>query len=492
MSSSGSLKDGHRSDSKNEIGSLRDVEERKRTWYRTTMFNAHVIGVVGFTAPGLWNAMSALGAGGAREPYLVNAANALIFGLMGIFCLLDATVSNYIGLSWTLVLGAVGYPVYSAGLYCNVKYGNEWFVLFGAAINGISAGLFWASEAAVAVGYPEPSKRGKYLNIWVWWRTIGPIIGGAIVLALNHKNGERGHVGTDTYIIFIALQCLSVPVALLLSPPEKVQREDGTEVQPQPKVSLKQTFVDLGRCFKRREVLLLLPIFSAAYFNSYSSTFAALYFSVRARALNGFVGNFPTLLASQLISSLLDYKGLTQKRRLIWGFWIVVATHILAWVYAVVIIADFKTSNPVLDWSHKGAFVRGFFVDLFWSFSKQTLQSWLYYIMGTFTEDISELTRYTGILRGVESFAQAVAYGLNADKRINSWVPIGINLGLLVISIYPTWLVVQDFGAQEEKKLAAQDEEKTSVSDDGVDKPETTGTGPETLVKVATREGRVQ
>jgi hypothetical protein len=27
-----------------------------------------------------------------------------------------------------------------------------------------SAGLFWASEATVAMGYPEASKRGKYLK----------------------------------------------------------------------------------------------------------------------------------------------------------------------------------------------------------------------------------------------------------------------------------------------------------------------------------------
>ena len=28
----------------------------------------------------------------------------------------------------------------------------------------ISAGLFWASEGAVALGYPEPAKRGKYMK----------------------------------------------------------------------------------------------------------------------------------------------------------------------------------------------------------------------------------------------------------------------------------------------------------------------------------------
>ena len=29
---------------------------------------------------------------------------------------------------------------------------------------------------------------------------------------------------TETYLVFVALQCLSVPIALLLTPPEKVPR----------------------------------------------------------------------------------------------------------------------------------------------------------------------------------------------------------------------------------------------------------------------------
>jgi hypothetical protein len=58
-----------------------DAPTTGRVWYRTTLYNAFVIGSVGFLAPGLWNAMNSLGAGGAETPYLVNAANALVFGL---------------------------------------------------------------------------------------------------------------------------------------------------------------------------------------------------------------------------------------------------------------------------------------------------------------------------------------------------------------------------------------------------------------------------
>lgn len=68
--------------------------------------------------------MNSLGAGGEENPFFVNAANALVFALMGIFCIIVAPIANAIGLKWTLLLGATGYPLYSAGLYCNDCLGN--------------------------------------------------------------------------------------------------------------------------------------------------------------------------------------------------------------------------------------------------------------------------------------------------------------------------------------------------------------------------------
>lgn len=64
------------------------IQVTKRIWYRTTLFNAFIIGGVGFMAPGLWNAMNSLGAGGAESPFLINAANSLVFSLSMPFGLL--------------------------------------------------------------------------------------------------------------------------------------------------------------------------------------------------------------------------------------------------------------------------------------------------------------------------------------------------------------------------------------------------------------------
>ncbi|KID73699.1 uncharacterized protein G6M90_00g001840 [Metarhizium brunneum] len=417
----------------------------KRTWYRTTLFNAFVIGMVGFLAPGLWNAMSALGAGGAQEPFLVNAANALVFGLMGILCLIGGPIANRIGLDWTLFLGAVGYPIYSAGLYTNNRYGNEWLVLVGAVTCGLSAGLFWASEGAVALGYPEPTKRGKYMNIWLWFRTGGPLLGGAIVLALNHDASakKKGKIDAQTYLVFVALQCVAAPVALLLSSPETVQRSDGSKVIVKAEKSLKEEFKSLWKLTMRKDLLLLLPIFWAAYFNQYSGNFQTYYFGVRARALIGFVSNFGTLLSSQLMSWFLDYDGIRVKRRIELGFYYVVVWHVIAWVYGWVIQEKYTANPPVWDWEDAG-FVQGFFVLLLWDFARQSLQNWLYYFLATKTDNISELSRFSGILRGQESFAQAISYGLNTREWKGGRVPLAVNTILLGLSVYPTWLAVRD------------------------------------------------
>lgn len=425
----------------------------RRTWYRTTLFNAFVIGTVGFMAPGLWNAMNQLGAGGAQEPFLVNAANALVFGLMALLCLFGGPVANRIGLAWTLFLGAVGYPIYSAGLYTNNRYGNVWFVLVGAVACGFSAGLFWASEGAVALGYPEPGKRGRYMNIWLIFRTGGPLLGGAIVLAMNNDAGAKvkGKVSYETYLVFVALQCVAAPAALLLSPPEKVQRADGTRVVLEKRGTWKEECLALWRTSKNRHIALLLPVFWASYFNQYSGNFQTYYFGVRARALIGFVSNFGTLLSSQLISLWLDNKRFSVKKRIMYGYYYVVVWHVIAWwvrsssaackqlqltyvqrVYGWVVQEKYTAQSepPLLDWEDKG-FTEGFFVLLLWDFARQALQNWLYYLVAAKAENISELTRLSGILRGQESLAQAISFGLNTQRWKGGRVPLAVNTILL-------------------------------------------------------------
>lgn len=75
--------------------------------------------------------------------------------------------------------------------------------------------------------------------------------------------------------------------------------------------------------------------------------------------------------------------------------------------------------------------MEGFFVLLLWDFARQALQNWLYYFLATKTDNISELSRLSGILRGQESFAQAISYGLNTREWKGGRVPLAVNTILL-------------------------------------------------------------
>ena len=96
-----------------------------------------------------------------------------------------------------------------------------------------------------------------------------------------------------------------------------------------------------------------------------------------------------------------------------------------------------------MDYTTPG-FVKGAFVLFMWSFAQQTAQNWLYYLVGSMTENIAELTRLTGILRGQESFGEAVSYGLNTKEWFGGRVPMAVNTILLGLCVVPTWIVVRN------------------------------------------------
>jgi MFS family permease len=88
--------------------------------------------------------------------------------------------------------------LYGAGLYTNNVHPTTWFLLFGSALCGISAGFFWAAEAAIIIGYPSPTERAFYLAVWQTAKASGPIVGGAINLGLNAGRSTAGSVGSST------------------------------------------------------------------------------------------------------------------------------------------------------------------------------------------------------------------------------------------------------------------------------------------------------
>lgn len=273
--------------------------------------------------------MNSLGAGGTARPQLVNASNALTFCLMVVSCYFSSAMVHYIGIKGALIFGTMGYAPYAAGLYMNSRYGTEWLILLGASLCGLSAGVFWMAEAAIAIAYPEPWNRGRALGFWLTFRLSGQIIGGAVNIALNVDNDQAGQVSYTVYILFIAIQAAGPFVALLLNKPSKVERKDGKkvtlEILADPWKEIRRT----TRLFFTKKFLMIVPfigqaVFSESVFFTYLSCKSSIpipyisdqilnhhrsvWFSVRSRALGSFLGGIVAVISGNLLGVSTDIR----------------------------------------------------------------------------------------------------------------------------------------------------------------------------------------
>ncbi|PYI03247.1 DUF895 domain membrane protein [Aspergillus sclerotiicarbonarius CBS 121057] len=425
-------------------------------WYRSTTYNALILGLCNFLAPGIWTAMNSLGGGGSESPYLVDAANALTFGLMVFSCFFGSILVRYVGIKYTLVLGTIGYAPYAAGLYTHNRFGTDWLVLFGAALCGISAGVFWMAESAIALSYPEARNQGRFLGLWLSFRVGGQILGGAVNLGLNVGRSTAGSVSYSVFGVFIALQALGPVGGLLLTPPEKVQRRDGQVVKLRIARDAWFEVKAMVKMFCRWEFLLILPLIAqATYTEAVMFTYLDLWFSVRVRALGSFLSGVVALIGGNVLGLFLD-SGLGLKVRSRGAFWGVLGLQGAWWVWATVVTTGYwREGRTGIDWTDEG-FARGFVLYLVWVLGFQLNYMFLYFVVGNLAADEEEVVRISGLLRGVESAVQAVSYGLSSVGIMASVGGTYLNFGLWGISLLPAWLVIRQFGVGEDRKLARE------------------------------------
>ncbi|KAM5354137.1 hypothetical protein ACJ41O_000787 [Fusarium nematophilum] len=417
----------------------------KYNWFRGVFFQATIVGIAAFTAPGLWNAMNSVGAGGQQTPYLVMAGNALLFSFMTITCLTGSLVANRFGLKYTLIFGTLGFVIYSAALYTNNRYGTKWFIYVGSTACGITAGLFWAAEGAIMIAYPEAEKRGKYLAYWLCYRNSGSILGGVINLAFNAKGSTTGKLDWRTYIVFVVLQCLGPATCFFLSHPEKVRRRNGSRVAPIKRISDLEELKALGRLTVRKELLLLTPLF--IYINwclPYIGSYMSLYFTVRARALASLVSALTQIVGTLLMGTFLDWKRLSINTRAKAAYLFVMSLISGCWVWGTIVQREYTRQAPGLDWVDDG-FGRGWALYIFWQVNWALTYNFGYWLIGSLGREAADVPRLTSYVRALESAGQTISSGISSTKT-PLITALGINFGLWGVAVIPAYLVVSKIG----------------------------------------------
>lgn len=202
-------------------------------------------------------------------------------------------------------------------------------------------------------------------GIWLGLRELGQLIGSSIQLSLNVKNGQRGKVGYSTYLVLIALQCLGLPLALLVSPPEKVIHRDGRKVpDPTRNKAVMKEFHKWWALLRRKQFYLLIPILVGFNWNStYQGIYLTKYFSVRARTLGSLTSGIAATAANVFWGWFYDLKCFSRPTlaKITWFSFSAIMLGLFAWQTANEKL--YEDTKPTLDWATPG-FGRGFAVNV--------------------------------------------------------------------------------------------------------------------------------
>lgn len=407
--------------------------------FRSVATQILIVSAAAFCTVGSFNALEGLGGAGQEEPYVANAATSINFGLMGIVCLLGGPIVNVLGTKWSLAIGTIGDPLFAAAVYQNTRYGTQWFLIFASIFRGACSGLFWAAEGFVIIGYPREQWRGRSITTWVLFKELGSIVAASINLGLSANDNKSGHVGYAVYYVTIAIMCLGLPVALLLSPTAKVRHSDGTlvakysEKGPGRPCGYKEEYLQLLKLFRKKDVLLSIPYACFAYFYySFAHTFVTKHFSVRGRALVSLLTGIGSILGSGIVALVSDLgtKKTNYKRNSHLGATcLVLALCAATWGWF-----GYNAIHPPakkLDWVDQGFGKLAASVALLF-LAMQAAQTFLYWNAAQISETVEETAHLAGIVRGIESLGQCVAYGINASET-SPVVSVAINIVLFIV-----------------------------------------------------------
>ncbi|KAI0138784.1 major facilitator superfamily domain-containing protein [Pestalotiopsis sp. NC0098] len=415
-----------------------DKPSRRCTWnLRSVSSQVLLVSAAASCTIGSFNALQGLGGAGQEQPYVANAATAINFALMGIVCLLGGPLVNKIGTKWCLAIGTIGDPIFAAALYQNTRYGTQWFLIFAAVFRGAASGLFWAVEGFIIIGYPRERWRGRSITTWVAFKELGSVISASINLGLSARDNKSGHVGYDVYYVTIAIMCLGLPIALLISPTRNVHHSDGTPLvdknKSDEKTSYKMQYKQLFAHFKRKDVLLFIPYACFAYFYySFAHTYVTKHFSVRGRALVSLLTAVASVFGSALVAIVSDIAGIKKNRstlKLFLATLLVLVLCAASWGY----FAYNALEPPAhkLDWLDPGYGKTAASVALLF-LAMQSAHTYLYWNASQVSETFEDNAHLAGVVRGIESLGQSVAYGINASNTAPV-VSVSINLALLVL-----------------------------------------------------------
>ncbi|ORX69645.1 MFS general substrate transporter [Linderina pennispora] len=405
-----------------------------------------ILGFICFGCPGMFNALNGTGGGGQVDREAGNNANTALYVCFIISGLFGGAIVNKCGVRFTMFISGLTYALYS-GSYIYINHtGKSWFTIWAGAMLGLGAGIFWTAQGMIMMSYPLENEKGKFITIfWVIFN-LGGVLGGVILLGTNYNH--EGSLSDGAYAAFLAIEIGGSLCALVLAPPSKVVRTDGSHVEIKKVENVMSDAIAILKLFADPWMIILIPMmFSSNFYYSYQfGPYNGSLFTTRTKGFNNIWYWGAQMVTSGAFTRLLDRQSLSRKKRALYGVLITLAVVNAVWggtlkmqnKYTHGALAttpptptdypggaiDFKdtarAAGPCILYACMGI------QDALWN-------NMAYWLLGTITNDASRLARYAGFYKAIQSVGAAVSWQLDA-KSVAFRTQLIVNWVLLVIS----------------------------------------------------------
>ncbi|PPJ55868.1 hypothetical protein CBER1_03814 [Cercospora berteroae] len=405
-----------------------------------------LVAFVCFLCPGMFNAVNGLGGGGQLNARASNDSNTALYSTFAVVGFFAGTVTNTIGIRWSMAFGGIGYSVYIAAYLCYNFTQNLGFITFAGALLGVCAGILWSAQGAIMMSYPLEAEKGRFIS-WFWMIfNMGGVIGSLVPLGQNINDNHNGTVSNGTYIGFLVLTFMGGMLAWVLVDAKKVVRSDGSRVILMKHPTWKSELIGLWETLISDPwVLLLFPMFFASnWFYTYHFNGVNLArFTVRTRALNNTLYWLMQIVGAWVFGNALDFNKVrrTTRAKACWLSLFVLTMAIWGggYVFQTGYTRASVKENPeqIIDWV-EGRYIGPMFLYMVYGFYDAAWQTAVYWFMGAITNNGRKLANYAGFYKGIQSAGGAIMWRLDGlgvpymNMFASCW---GLLAGSLIIAL---------------------------------------------------------
>ncbi|KAG1107580.1 hypothetical protein G6F42_016319 [Rhizopus arrhizus] len=416
--------------------------------YNSPMFQVFIVGMICFCCPGMYNALSGIGGAGKSSTEAATNGGTALSVTFTLCSLIGAPVYNIFG-HRVLIPAALTYVLYVGSFLSD----SGAFTIVAGAVLGVGAGFLWTAQAGIMMSYPSEKDKGKAFSLFWMVFNLGATLGAAIPLGNEWNSGTKTEVKITTYIAFMVIMVFGALLTLALLPANRVVRADGAQVSLHKFSNWKREAVEVLKLFKDWRMLILIPLFAGSnWFYTYQFQVynGPGFMHIRARALNNLVYWLFQIIGAGIFGWFLDAERIgSRKQRAMYGNILTLVIIVALWIGAVFIQTKFTRESIKLDtWVQIDVFDKeypGLVIEYaLFGLIDAVYQGFVYWLLGTMTNDTERAARYGGFYKTIQNAANAVAGQLEAQHvayMTQLIVVFVINVVGLILSFVVSWTV---------------------------------------------------